>query len=112
MVLREDRSAPHPLVSLPKPRNHAEILERIRCADSNDPPGAPESRLGAGERPAPASLSGVVAALARDGSPGEASPGNGFLRDCPLRGAFPGDGPWGAAEAAVDEDRIAPIRPG
>ena len=29
MVLREDRSAPHPLVSLPKPRNHAEILERI-----------------------------------------------------------------------------------
>ena len=61
MALREDRSAPHPLVSPPESRNHAETFKRIRCADSNDPPGAPESRRGAGERPAPASLSGSPA---------------------------------------------------
>ena len=46
MALWEDRSAPHSTAPPSEPRNHAESVKRIRGADPNDPPGAPE--LGSG----------------------------------------------------------------
>ena len=50
MALREDRSALHSTASSSEPRNHAEVVERIRGAGPNDPPGAPESGSGGGCR--------------------------------------------------------------
>ena len=50
MALWEDRSTPHPIVPFSKPRNHAEISGRIRGADPNDPPGAPQFGIRAGRR--------------------------------------------------------------
>ena len=42
MVPWEDRSAPHSTMLPSEPRNHAETSGRIRSADPNDPPRAPE----------------------------------------------------------------------
>ena len=42
MALWEDRSTPHSTMLPPEPRNHAETPGRIRGADPNDPPRAPE----------------------------------------------------------------------
>ena len=60
MALWEDRSAPHSTALPPEPRNHAEISGRIRGADPNDPPGAPESGSG-GDAASPGRGSAAVA---------------------------------------------------
>ena len=44
MALWEDHSAPHSTMLPSEPRNHAETPGRIRGADPNDPPRAPEPR--------------------------------------------------------------------
>ena len=46
----EDRSAPHPIIPPPEPRNHAETVGATRGAGANDPPRAPESDPGAARR--------------------------------------------------------------
>ena len=77
MALWEDRSTPHSTMLPPEPRNHAETPGRIRGADPNDPPRAPE--LGASGVRAP-----VDAADSADAIP--AGPAAGARGVHPARG--------------------------